>query len=411
MKHLSSKEFSEMLKQHNQETKVAHKKKLYNKITKEVKNLSMENNDRRKILNSYQRFLKKLSGGGAAGAAPGNNIPKNIMENIQNQLNNLSTVCENIKTKIEQLKGKLPAGIESDVFEAKDVQNLYKKFSESALFKEPIESYYAILNNPNLIGKFSPQNKKISAKGTELGTFVEMKGTNKFLSDVIFSKIAIGAYDDEYLPNNLTQKAYEKWVVQNNNNISNITDESNYGTQPHLLEIIESQFTPEEENALHELSVLYRANPLDINVIIQIENLYTKKLEQNKSLNPSILNKDKEVLKELFGRNDIGQILFRENSGSSNSGSLASSKSTSNTSSNSGTPSSLASTSSKGSSKSGSQVSTSSNYSDNFNSNNGSSNGTSSKALSVKTNMSSTSGTSKSSQLKTPPPRKRKKEN
>ena len=63
MKYVSSKEFSEMLKQHKQETKVAHKKKLYNKITKEVKNLSMENNDRRKILNSYQRFLKKQSGG------------------------------------------------------------------------------------------------------------------------------------------------------------------------------------------------------------------------------------------------------------------------------------------------------------------------------------------------------------
>ena len=220
MKHLSSKEFSEMLKQHKQETKVAHKKKLYNKITKEVKNLSMENNDRRKILNSYQRFLKKQSGGDNKTTQNPNdsniqNIPKNIMTKIKADLVNLSNVCAKIKSKVDALSEKLQEGADNDSnFNANSVKALYDDFSKSALLKEPIEQYYNILNNPNLIGKFSNTNTKKGAHGNPLGKFVEKKGSNTFLSDVIFSKIAIGAYDNDFLPNELTESAYKKWPVQ-----------------------------------------------------------------------------------------------------------------------------------------------------------------------------------------------------
>jgi len=480
MKHLSSKEFSEMLKQHKQETKVAHKKKLYNKITKEVKNLSMENNDRRKILNSYQRFLKKQSGGAytkpeleepidlvdynkdiedltnfvktknapkieknnincsylkkimdsindqsdfftkikatqikniiskhkfntlgllldflnywmryvkntekntvdttktkltnlvealknegfdieknqvpsdldnlhynlenmtndeqqnlcaldnilsviilpkeknkaqlvnynfiqdmgiylSAGSsikeeikgstytglsAPGydytfykkkyinvilenlpekknvaknwisiytsimkkastlkgtkgwvgtktianvsdiKNIPESTMEEIRAGLTNLYDACGKIQNDITTLKNKLPqkgeGAIDATNFNANSVKALYHVFSQSALLKQPIENYYSILSNPDLIGKFIKRdgtiNKKKSANGTKnLGAFVETNGTGKqFLSDVIFSKIAIGAYDDPDLPNNLTKSAYKGWEV------------------------------------------------------------------------------------------------------------------------------------------------------------------------------------------------------
>ena len=151
------------------------------------------------------------------------NIPESTMVDIRAGLDNLYTACGNIQSNITTLKNKLPqtgkGAPNPNNFNANSVKALYHVFSQSALFKEPIESYYGILSNPDLIDKFIKNdgtiNTKKSANGTtSLGAFVETKGADKFLSDVIFSKIAIGAYDDPALPNQLTQSAYQGWDVQ-----------------------------------------------------------------------------------------------------------------------------------------------------------------------------------------------------
>lgn len=622
MKYVSSKEFSEMLKQHKQETKVAHKKKLYNKITKEVKNLSMENNDRRKILNNYQRFLKKQSGGVytkeelkytidlgkynddidkltefvssdnppkivendincpylkkimdsindqsdffekikatqikntitkhkfnthgllldflnywmryvknteknvvdttktkltklveklvnkefntvdnqvpsdldnlryfkdvtddkeknlcaldnilsvltlqktyqaqlvnynfiqdmgnflingiikekiggstyTGKSTPGydyehykksyinvildnlptkpdatestlipiynsimnkastlkvkgwvgtktianvtdvKSIPKITMEQIKSELDNLYTVCGDIKSKITTLRNQLPAGGDG-TFNANSVKALYHVFSQSALFKEPIESYYAILSNPKLIDKFSDGNKKKSKNGTTpLGKFVEMKGTDKFLSDVIFSKIAIGAYDDPALPNKLTQSAYQGWDVQgqvpptatvptganavgpgvqqkqqqtggptvptvvqggptdkyeNNHDYTPIPGNSDPKVIAakkdakrkvegiyNLINNFPEQLNKSQEQTYNDLVNKLRNNPEDTNVINQIKLLFKKDIE-NSNLNDNSKSQSLQELNEFFEQDDIGSNLLK----------------------------------------------------------------------------------------------------
>jgi len=151
------------------------------------------------------------------------NIPEEAMIEIRAGLDNLYTACGNIQNDIKTLKNQLPqtgkGAIDDSKFNANSVKALYHVFSQSALFKAPIESYYAILSNPDLIKNFQLTNKKKSANGTkELGKFVEQKTIDgelkSFLSDVIFSKIAIGAYDNPALPNQLTKNAYQGWYVQ-----------------------------------------------------------------------------------------------------------------------------------------------------------------------------------------------------
>ena len=151
------------------------------------------------------------------------NIPEDIMIKIRAGLDNLNTACGNIQNDIKTLKNKLPqtgkGAPNPNNFNEKSVKALYHVFSQSALFKEPIESYYGILSNPALIEKLinnkGKSNTKKSSNGKELGVFiVENNKKQKFLSDAIFSKIAIGSYDDEYLPNNLTKKVYNGWQVQ-----------------------------------------------------------------------------------------------------------------------------------------------------------------------------------------------------